>query len=73
MPPVLDVSFDELSRRGTQEMIPTKIRLRVQERKHILQLISKAERAPWLVWAAPRPDAAAQVLIQQPSVHNQVE
>ena len=73
MPPVLDVAFDELPRRGQQQMRAAEIRPRVEQRQHVLQLIAEAERAARLVRAAPRPDAAAERLIQQPAIHDQVE
>ena len=46
---------------------------RVEQRQHVLQLIAEAERAARLVRAAARPDAAAQRLVEQPAIDDQVE
>ena len=43
------------------------------ERHHVLQLIAEAEGAARLVVAAARPQPAADVLIEQPPVHQHVE
>ena len=73
MPPVLHVAVDELPRRRAQQVRPAQIGPRVQQRHHVLQLIAEAERAAGLIGAAAGPDAAAQRLIQQPAVHQQIE
>ena len=44
-----------------------------QQRHHVLQLIAEAEGAARLVVAGARPEPAAEVLIEQPAVHQHVE
>ena len=61
MPPVLNVSFDELMPRGPQQMLARQPRLRMQQGHDVLQLIAKSERAARLVIAAASPKAAGQV------------
>src|SRR4030095_4173647 len=39
----------------------------------VLQLIAEAEGAPGLVVAGPRPQTAADRLVEQPAIHDQVE
>ena len=73
MPPVLHVPLDELPRRGVQEVRAAQIRPRVHQREHVLELIAEAEGAAGLVGAAARPDAAAQRLVQQPAIHDEIE
>jgi hypothetical protein len=52
---MLDIAFDELPGRGAQQMLAHKRRLGVNERHHILQLITKPESAPRLVVPASSP------------------
>ena len=46
---------------------------RVEQRQHVLQLIAETECAARLIRTAARPDAAAERLIEQPAVHDQIE
>ena len=73
VPPVLDVAFDELSSRGSKQMVAREGRPREQQRHHILQLIAEAECAAGLVVAAARPQPAADRLIQQPAIDQRIE
>jgi len=73
VPPMLDVALHELSPGRAQQMRARQVWSREYQRHHVLQLIAKAVRAPGLVVAAPRPQAAADGLIQQPSVQHGVE
>ena len=70
---MLDVAFGELPRRRAQEVLPGEVRPGEQKRQRVLQLIAEAERTARLGVARPRPDAAAQGLIEQPPVHHHVE
>jgi hypothetical protein len=55
MPPVLDVAFDELATCRQQDLLARQSRIRVQQRKRILQLIAETERAARLVEATASP------------------
>src|SRR5439155_27335575 len=52
---------------------PTDIRSRVDQREDILELIAESERAARLIRPAPRPDAATECLIHEPSIHQEIE
>src|SRR5208283_2070193 len=67
-PPMLDIAFDELSRSGAQEMLAGQVGPRCRERHAVLQLIAEAIGAAGLIESGPRPDAAAQRLVEQPAV-----
>src|ERR1700681_3488548 len=73
MPPVLDITLEELARRAAQEMLAQKGRLNVNERHCILQLVTKSEGPARLIKAAAAPEATRQNLIQQPAVSQHVE
>jgi hypothetical protein len=70
---VLDVALGELPAGRVQQVLPRQIGARQGEGHHVLELIAEAEGAPGLVVAGPRPQPAAQVLVEQPAVHQQVE
>ena len=46
---MLHVAFDELPRRGVQQVRAAEVRPRVQQRQHVLELIAEAERAAGLI------------------------
>ena len=71
-PPMLDIAFDELSRRGPQQMLAGQRGPRRGERHAILQLIAETIGAAGLIESGTRPDAAAQRLIEQPAVEHDV-
>src|SRR6476646_3536926 len=73
MPPVLDIAFLKLPRCTEQKMLADKLRLAVDERHRILQLIAETEGAPRLIVSAPFPQTARQRLVQEPSVRQYVE
>ena len=73
MPPMLDISFLELTGRAKEQVVAHQERLGVNERHHVLQLIAEAEGAPGLVISASRPKAARQGLVQKPAVREHVE
>src|SRR5438132_14046288 len=54
-------------------MLAHETRLRVNERHHILQLISKTERTARLIVATARPETACERLVQQPAVGQHVD
>ena len=73
VPPVLDVALDELAGGRAQQVLAREVRARERQRHHVLELVAEAERSARLVVAGARPHAAAQVLVEQPAVHQQVE
>lgn len=70
---MLDISLPELTGRAEKEVLAHEVRLRVDQRHHVLQLVTEAEGASWLVVTAPRPNAASQSLVQEPPVRQDVE
>ena len=62
----------ELARGGAQQMLARDVALRDAESQHILQLVAEAVRAAHLVEAGAAPDAAAQRLVEQPAIQEQV-
>ncbi len=73
MPPMLDVSLWELTGRAAEQVLAQELRLGVDERHRILQLIAETEGAPRLVVSGPGPDAARQSLVQEPAVGQHVQ
>ncbi len=72
-PPVLDIAFNELPRRRSQEVCASNIGTRQAKCQHILQLIAKAICATCLIEPGARPHAASQGLIWQPPIQKNVE
>src|SRR5688572_2896525 len=72
MPPVLDISFQELSRRGAQKLLAGHITLRGCERHHILKLVAKAVSTACLVKCRARPDPARQRLVEKPAIYQNI-
>src|SRR5438132_9328861 len=73
MPPVLHVAFAELAAGSAQEMVAGDLRRRPDQRQDILKLIAEAVGTAGLVECRPAPEAAAQHLIKQPAVQQQVQ
>ena len=73
VPPVLHVPLAELPRRRPQEVLAHQLRPRQRERHRVLELIAEPEGAAGLVVAGARPHPAAQVLVEEPAVHEDVE
>src|SRR3989442_11284818 len=73
VPPVLHIPFDELPARGPDDVRPQNVRLRQGVGHVVLQLIEEAEGAARLIEAGPRPDPAAQVLVQESPVPEEIE
>ena len=72
MPPMLHISFDELTRGGAQQLRPRNVSLRNHQRHHVLKLIAKAVSAARLIKRRARPDATSQRLIEQPTIEHEV-
>ena len=73
MPPVLHVAFDELARRGENEVRTRQLGRGVHQRQHVLQLVAKAERAARLVERGAAPQARTDQLVEQPAVGERVD
>ena len=54
-------------------MLAEQVGPRERQRHDVLQLVAEAEGAARLVEAGPRPEPAAQVLVEEPAVHEQIE
>ena len=70
---MLLVAFDELSAGRPHQMLARQFRACEEQREHVLQLIAKPERAARLIERAARPDATADVLIQEPLIDEHVK
>ena len=70
---MLYVAFPELTARTAQQVLAQEVRLGVNERHQVLQLIAEAKGAARLVVAAARPQATRQDLVHQPAVGQDVE
>src|SRR5439155_8117165 len=68
MPPVLHVTFHELPRGRTQDMLASQVWRSVREGHHVLQLISKSVSAARLINGRCAPDSATERLINQPAI-----
>ncbi len=73
MPPVLNVPLDKLVPGGGQQVLADQQRLGIEKRKRVLKLIAKAERSSRLVEGCSSPNTAAEGLVDQPAVHQEVE
>ena len=73
VPPVLDVALDELVAGRPQQVLAGEVRPGERERHRVLELVAEPERPARLVVPGPRPHPAAQVLVEEPAVHQQVE
>ena len=70
---MLDIAFLELAARAEEQLLAHQMRLGMDERHHVLQLIAETEGASRLVVSAPRPKTAGQSLVQEPAVGQHVE
>ena len=70
---MLNVALHELARRRPQEMLAGQVGPREHERQDVLELVAEAVRPARLVVARARPEAAGEVLVEEPPVHEQVE
>ena len=71
-PPMLHVAFDELTRRGAQQVLARECRLRQRERHAVLQLVAETVGAARLVERRARPHAAGERLVEQPAVEHDI-
>ena len=72
MPPVLHVTFSELVRCRSEQLLTRKVGPRDQERHDVLQLIAEAIRTAGLVERRPGPEAAGERLVDQPAIQEDV-
>src|SRR5258708_37238733 len=73
MPPMLHVSFPELTGGAEQKMFAYESRLRMKDSQGILQLIAESECSPRLVITAASPDPAGNGLVKQPPVRQYIQ
>ena len=73
VPPVLHVSLHELAPGRAHEVLAQQVGADVRQGERVLELVAEAVGPSRLVVAAARPEAAAQRLVEQPSVHHHVE
>ncbi len=69
---MLHVAFFELARGRPQYLIAGNLRLCVNERAHVLQLVSKPVSAARLIEGRPRPHAARKRLVEQPAIEHYI-
>ena len=69
---MLHVAFFELARGRSQYLLAGNLRLCVNERAHVLQLVSKPVSAARLIEGGPRPHTARKRLVEQPAIQHYV-
>src|SRR5205807_833888 len=72
VPPVQHVTFWELARGGLQNLRARYLRLRVNQRHHVLQLVAKTKRPARLIESRSSADTARQGLIEQPTIDQSI-
>ena len=72
MPPVLDIAFHELPCGRAQNVVASQVWRGVHEGHHILQLITEPVSATRLIKGRTAPDSAAERLIKQPPVEQEI-
>ena len=73
MPPVLDVALDELTCRGSKQVLAGELTLRHDQGDHVLELVAESVRAARLVERRPRPEPAGEGLVHEPAVEHDVQ
>src|SRR5471032_1929861 len=73
MPPVLDISLPELTGSAKQKLVANETWFSVNQRHHILQLVTETESAAGLIISATRPETARQRLVQEPAIRHHVD
>ena len=73
VPPVLHVALEELARGRAEDVRPAISGRGVDQRHDVLELVAEPVGAARLVEARPRPEAAGEHLVEQPSVGQEVE
>ena len=71
-PPVLDVALGELAAGGADQMLACQRRADRGQRHAVLKLVAESVGAARLIEGGPRPDAAGERLIEQPTVQHDV-
>src|SRR5260370_32161043 len=69
MPPVLDVTFEELPARCPQEVFPEEVWPGKRKGHDVLKLVTEPERTARLIIGRPGPEAAAHVLVKRSEEH----
>ena len=69
----LDVALHELARGRAQDVRARQVGTGQAQGHDVLELVAEAERAARLIVAGARPQAAADVLVEEPAVHEHVE
>ena len=72
-PPMLNVAFNELPRRGPEKMLAGDVRPRHAQRHDILQLVAEAIGAARLIEGGSGPYPACQRLVGKPAVEENVQ
>src|SRR5580658_2656643 len=70
---MLHVTLNELAGSGPQQLLPSQLRPRDQQRHAVLELVAKAVGAAGLIKCRSRPHAADQRLIEHPAIQDDVE
>ena len=70
---MLHVTFFKLVRSREQDLFARDVRLAIDKRHHVLQLIAKTKSAAGLIESSARPHATRERLVQQPAVEHRVQ
>src|SRR5208282_4967037 len=73
MPPMLDIALAKLTGRAEEQVLTKQVRLGMDKRHHVLQLVAETEGTPRLVECAPPPNTAGESLVDEPAVSQDVE
>ena len=73
VPPMQHIPGLKLPRGAAQDMLPRPVRIEMQRRKHVLQLIAEAVSAAGLTEPGPPADSGGQDLVRQPQIHHGVQ
>src|SRR4029077_20044611 len=73
MPPMLDVTLDELVRGRAQQMLARHCAFCQGQGHHILELVAEAISSAQLIERRASPNAAAERLIQEPTIQHQIQ
>ncbi len=73
MPPVQHVAFDELLTCVADDLCSCDVGADANERGRILQLVAKTKGPARLIIRRSTPHPAAQVLVRQPAIHDQID
>src|SRR2546428_13984189 len=73
VPPVLDIAFHEPPARRPQQVFPHEIGLGWPEGHDVLELVAESARAARLVVPRTSPQPTTHRLIEEPTIHHQIE